>query len=130
MTNEQSGSDGNRRNQRRRRSTGKPSSNAQASTPGKPTNGNAKHNNNGRTPVKTGKPAYRRPGSEYNEPDTGGVINRSTNPRSVVLALDADQARRLASHLAANGPADIRDYLSKKMGWTESHNSKLRNKQR
>jgi hypothetical protein len=67
-----------------------------------------------------------RPGSEYDTPDTGGVIARSLNPRSVVLSFDEAEAEALILCLRASGLVDTLRYVDAKLAWTRRYNAKLK----
>ncbi len=69
-------------------------------------------------------------GSEYDQPDTGGVVAKSTLPRSVVLSFDESEAQALLLVLRASGLVDTLKYVDAKVAWTRRYNESLKQKRR
>jgi len=82
-------------------------------------NQNRKGNGNRR-----GKPHQRR-ASEYDTPDNGGIVARSTTPRQVVLTMDEAETETLLMVLRDSGLIATRDYVEQKLAWTRRYNAKL-----
>ena len=66
--------------------------------------------------------------SEYDTPDNGGIVARSTNPRPVVLTMDEAETETLLMVLRDSGLIATRDYVEQKLAWTRRYNAKLTTK--
>jgi hypothetical protein len=63
--------------------------------------------------------------SEYDTPDNGGIVARSSTPRRVVLTFDEAETETLLMVLRDSGLIGTRDYVEDKLAWTRRYNAKL-----